>query len=163
MHQLVSRHVATAALTLAVAFPLSLSAQRGGGQGGPDNRPEVLFKVDLPSDDARLQALKKEAIRKIDSMATFTQQMVDMVFSFAEPGFQEVETSNYLTGILEKNGFKVTRGVAGIPTAWTATWGSGKPVISLGSDIDDIPQATQKPGVGYRDPLVAGAPGHGEG
>src|SRR4029078_660898 len=98
-----------------------------------------------------------------DSMAVFTQQMVDQVFSFGEPGFQEEETSKYLTGILEKNGFKVTRGVAGIPTAFMATWGSGKPVISLGSDIDDIPQANQKPGVGDRDPLVKGAPGHGEG
>ena len=55
------------------------------------------------------------------------------------------------------------RGVAGIPTAWIATWGSGKPVISLGSDIDDIPQASQKPGVGYHDPMIDGAPGHGEG
>ena len=154
----------TAAATLMFAAALPLAAQgRGGAQAGPDNRPEVTFKVDLPADDARLAALKKEAIRKVDSMATFTQQMVDMVFSFAEPGFQEEETSKYLTGILEKHGFKVTRGVAGIPTAWTATWGSGKPVISLGSDIDDIPQATQKPGVGYRDPLTAGAPGHGEG
>jgi aminobenzoyl-glutamate utilization protein B len=44
-----------------------------------------------------------------------------------------------------------------------ASWGSGKPVISLGSDIDDIPQASQKPGVGWHDPLIEGAPGHGEG
>ena len=161
MHQRVTLTTAGFALLLGAALPLA--AQGRGGQQGADNRPEVLFKVDLPSDDARLQALKKEAIRKIDSMATFTQQMVDMVFSFAEPGFQEVETSNYLTGILEKNGFKITRGVAGIPTAWTATWGSGKPVISLGSDIDNIPQASQKPGVGYKDPIVGGAPGHGEG
>src|SRR5207244_3486668 len=76
-----------------------------------------------------------------------TQQMVDQVFSFAELGFQEFDTSNYLTGILEKNGFKLERGYAGIPTAWTATWGSGKPVNAIGSDIDDIPQASQKPGV----------------
>jgi aminobenzoyl-glutamate utilization protein B len=76
---------------------------------------------------------------------------------------QEVETSKYLTGLLEQNGFKVERGVGGIPTAFVARWGSGKPVISLGSDIDDIPQAGQKPGVGYRDPIVANAPGHGEG
>ena len=48
-------------------------------------------------------------------------------------------------------------------TGWTARWGSGKPVIALGSDQDGIPQASQKPGVAYRDPLVAGAPGHGEG
>src|SRR4051794_41569850 len=45
----------------------------------------------------------------------------------------------------------------------TATFGSGKPVIALGSDIDCIPQASQKPGVAYHDPLIPGAPGHGEG
>jgi hypothetical protein len=89
--------------------------------------------------------------------------MVDMIFSYGELGFQEVETAKYLTGILEKEGFKIERNVAGIPTAWVATWGSGKPVIALGSDVDCIPQASQKPGVAYHDPLVEGAPGHGEG
>jgi aminobenzoyl-glutamate utilization protein B len=153
----------SATLAGGMLLPAGLVAQGRGGPGGPDNRPEVTFPVNLPPDDAKLQAMKKEAMRLVDSMATFTQQMVDQVFSFGEPGFQEFETSAYLTGILEKNGFKVTRGVAGIPTAWTATWGSGKPVISLGSDIDDIPQASQKPGVGYKDPIVATAPGHGEG
>jgi len=113
--------------------------------------------------DPRLAALKLEAAREIDGQAKLIQQMVDQVFSYAELGFQEFETSKYLSGILEKNGFKVERGVAGIPTAFVAKWGSGKPVISLGSDIDDIPQATNKPGVGYRDPIIAGAPGHGEG
>ena len=96
-------------------------------------------------------------------MKEFTQQIVDQVFSFGELGFQEFETSRYCIGILKKNGFAVQEGIAGIPTAWMATWGSGKPVIALGSDIDGIPQASQKPGVSYRDPLVAGAPGHGEG
>ena len=91
------------------------------------------------------------------------QVMVDSVFSFGELGFQEFETSKYLTGILEKEGFQVERGVAGIPTAFVATWGHGKPVIALGSDIDDIPQASQKPGVAYHDPMIDGAPGHGEG
>src|SRR3970282_2700443 len=65
--------------------------------------------------------------------------------------------------ILEKEGFTIQRGVAGIPTAWTARFGSGQPVIALGSDIDGIPQASQKPGVAYRAPIVEGAPGHGEG
>jgi aminobenzoyl-glutamate utilization protein B len=65
--------------------------------------------------------------------------------------------------MLEKEGFHVERGVAGIPTAWVATWGSDKPVIALGSDIDCIPQASQKPGVAYHDPIIQGAPGHGEG
>ena len=89
--------------------------------------------------------------------------MVDSIFSFNELGFQEFETQRYVTDILELHGFTVERGIAGIPTAWVATWGSGSPVIALGTDIDGIPQASQKPGVAYRDPLVVGAPGHGEG
>src|SRR5215469_7955629 len=81
----------------------------------------------------------------VDKNAKLAQVMVDTVFSFGELGFQEVETSKYLTGILEKNGFKIERGISGIPTAWMATWGSGRPVIELGSDIDCIPQASQRP------------------
>src|SRR5688572_31807234 len=106
---------------------------------------------------------KREVATSVDGMAKLAQEMVDSVCSFAELAHQEVETSRYLTGVLEKNGFTVRRGVAGIPTAWLATWGSGRPVISLGSDIDGIPQASQKPGVPYREPLIAGGPGHGEG
>jgi aminobenzoyl-glutamate utilization protein B len=113
--------------------------------------------------DARLEAQKRDAMRAVDEMAKLAQEMVDSVFSFGELGFQEVETSRYLTGQLEKFGFKVQRGYAGIPTAWVATWGSGRPVIALGSDIDGIPQASQKPGVAYHDPILEGAPGHGEG
>lgn len=115
------------------------------------------------ADDANLAGLKRAAAEHVDSMAKLAQEAVDSVFSFGELGFQEVETSKYLTGVLEKNGFKVTRGVSGIPTAWVATFGSGKPVIALGSDIDGIPQSSQKPGVAYKDPIIEGAPGHGEG
>src|SRR5277367_1648388 len=108
-------------------------------------------------------SVKADLTGQIDAMKKQAQVMVDTVFSFAELGFQEFETSKYLTGILEAEGFKVDRGIAGIPTAWMATWGSGKPVIALGSDIDCIPQASQKPGVAYHDPMIEGAPGHGEG
>lgn len=111
----------------------------------------------------RESAMKADLGGQIDSMKKQAQVMVDTVFSFGELGFQEFETSKYLSGILEKQGFKVERGVTGIPTAFMATWGEGKPVIALGSDIDDIPQASQKPGVAYHDPIVEGAPGHGEG
>ena len=113
--------------------------------------------------DAKLQALKQQASAEIDGMAQLTQQMIDQVYSFGELGFQEIETSRYLTGVLRKNGFAVTEGVAGMPTAWMATWGSGKPIIALGSDIDGLPQTNQKPGVPRHEPLVEGAPGHGEG
>jgi aminobenzoyl-glutamate utilization protein B len=114
-------------------------------------------------DPPRLAALKTEAIAAVEARAVFTQQVVDSIFSFGELGFQEVETSRYLTDILRTHGFTVQQGVAGMPTAWVATWGSGKPVIALGSDIDAIPQASQRPGVAYHSPLVEGAPGHGEG
>jgi aminobenzoyl-glutamate utilization protein B len=113
--------------------------------------------------DPRLDRLKADVARAIDARAKLAQQMVDQVFSFGELGMQEIETSKYLAGILEQNGFRVERGVAGIPTAWVARWGSGSPVIALGSDIDGIPQASQKPGTASHSTIVTGAPGHGEG
>ena len=114
-------------------------------------------------DSGKLAEQKKDAVKGVDEMAKLAQEMVDSVFSFGELGMQEVETSKYLTAQLEKFGFKITRGQSGIPTAWVATYGSGKPVIALGSDIDGIPQSSQKPGVAYHDPIIEGAPGHGEG
>jgi aminobenzoyl-glutamate utilization protein B len=113
--------------------------------------------------DPRQTALKAEAVAGVEDLHDYTQKMVDSVFSFGELGFQEVETSRYLTNILRQQGFTIEQGIAGIPTAWIASYGSGKPVIALGSDIDGIPQGSQKPGVAYHDPLIEGAPGHGEG
>jgi aminobenzoyl-glutamate utilization protein B len=125
--------------------------------------PLLAQQSTTPPQAANLPALKAEAVAEIDKMQTLTQQMVDQIFSFSELGFQEVETSRYLTALLEKNGFQVERGIAGIPTAWLATYGSGKPVVAFITDVDCIPRASQKPGVAYHDPIVEGAPGHGEG
>ncbi|HEX7089166.1 MAG TPA: amidohydrolase [Longimicrobiales bacterium] len=111
----------------------------------------------------RLNRLLEEVTAEVEANRKLTQVMVDKIFSFSELGFQEVETSRYLVNLLRQNGFQVEEGISGIPTAWWATWGSGEPVIALGSDIDGIPKASQKPGVAYHDPLVEGAPGHGEG
>jgi aminobenzoyl-glutamate utilization protein B len=121
-------------------------------------KPEKLAKV-----DSRLESLKHEALAGVESRTVLAQQMVDQIFSYAELGFQEVETNRYLIDLLKTNGFAVQEGIAGIPTAFMASWGSGKPVLALGSDIDCIPQASQKPGVAYHDPIIEGAPGHGEG
>lgn len=112
---------------------------------------------------SKVEAMKTKALQIVESKAKNIQEMVDMVFSFGELGFQEFETSKYLTGILEKNGFTIERNLSGIPTSWMAKWGTGSPVIALGSDIDCIPKASQKPGVAYKSPIVEGAPGHGEG
>jgi aminobenzoyl-glutamate utilization protein B len=149
---------AAAALTLCSTVASAQTASPGARSTAAAPAPST------PAPDSpKLAGYKTEAIGSVDGMAKLAQEMVDSVFSFGELGFQEVETSRYLTGVLEKNGFTIKRGASDIPTAWVATWGSGKPVIALGSDIDGIPQASQKPGVGYRDPMIVGAPGHGEG
>ena len=140
-------------LALATAGP---QAQRRGG--AVPTTPFVPPKI-----EPRIAQMKDLAAAEVQANFDLGQQMVDTVFSFGELGFQEFETQKYLTGILEQNGFTIERGVAGIPTAWTAKWGSGHPIVALGSDVDCIPQASQKPGVAYHDPIIEGAPGHGEG
>jgi len=114
-------------------------------------------------DQNKIDRIKAELVRNIDTKSKDAQVMVDKVFSYAELGFQEIETSKYLTDILANNGFEIEHGISGIPTAWWAKWGSGKPVIAIGSDLDCIPKASQYPGVAYHKAIVEGAPGHGEG
>ncbi len=125
-----------------------------------------IASLQLPASPVHAQAspeLKASVAAGIDKRAKLVQEMVDSLYSFAEPGFQEYRTAEYLTGILEKNGFVIKRGVAGIPTAWTATWGSDGPLIALGSDVDALLGLSQVPGSPALKPQVEGAPGHGEG
>ncbi|MPZ17320.1 MAG: peptidase dimerization domain-containing protein [Luteitalea sp.] len=148
--------------TVWLAGLITLSVGGAVPQAGQQAPSETSAKTSV---DPRVATLKEAVADDIRSQAMYDlgQQMVDMVFSFGELGFQEFETQKYLTGILEEHGFTIETGVAGIPSAWVARWGSGKPVLAMGSDVDGIPQASQKPGVAYRDPLIDGAPGHGEG
>ncbi len=111
----------------------------------------------------RLTRLRAEALDGVDARRDVIQQMVDSLFSFAELGFQEFESQRYITEILKEGGFEIEVGTAGMPSAWLARWGSGSPVIALGSDVDGIPKSSQMPGVAYRQPMIEGAPGHGEG
>ena len=126
--------------------------------GLPEPAPQVTVAASLV-ENPRLEELKDEVVVDVESRRDFTQQMVDMIYSFNELGFQEFETQRYVTDILKDHGFEVEYGVAGIPSAWWATWGAGAPVIAIGTDVDGIPQASQKPGVAYREPLVEGGPG----
>lgn len=149
-----------ASLLLALsATAVSAQPPTGGGAAAPTTAAPA-----APV-DPRLEKLKAEAMQMVEARSKQVQEIVDMLFSFQELGFQEFETQKYLTTLLQKEGFTVEKGTAGIPSAWTAKWsyGTGKPEISLGSDVDGIPQASSKPGVGFRDPMIAGGPGHGEG
>lgn len=112
----------------------------------------------------QIEKLKTEVAALVDDNKKLAQVMVDKIFSFSELGFQEVESSKYLTEILAENGFEIENSISGIPTAWFAKWSNGEgPTIALGSDVDCIPKASQYPGVAYHKPIVEGAPGHGEG
>ena len=116
-----------------------------------------------PAVDDRVEQLREEVLAGVDERRGFIQRMVDSQFSFGELGFQEFETQRYLTGILEREGFEIELGTAGMPSAWLARWGSGRPVVALGSDVDGIPRSSQVPGAAYRQPQIEGAPSHGEG
>ena len=156
MHSSRSSQLTLIALFAAIAVTLAAAPQQRPA-------PAPAAPAQAAPADPKLDQMKRDVGLEVDGMQENIQKMNDTVFSFAEPGFQEVETSKYLSGILRQNGFTVQEGVAGIPTAFVARWGSGKPVIALGSDIDDIPQASQKPGVAWHEPIIEGAPGHGEG
>ena len=114
-------------------------------------------------DMAKIEAIKDEVSLSVEKNEKLVQEIVDSLFSFSELGFQEYETQRYISEVLLDNGFRVEKGVAGLPSGWIAKWGSGHPIIALGTDVDGIPKASQKPGVAYKAPLIEGAPGHGEG
>ncbi len=87
----------------------------------------------------------------------------DAIWSYAELGLEEYKSSKLLADVLENAGFKVDRGVAGMPTAFIAEWshGNGRPTIGFLGEFDALPMLSQKAGVPQKDPVVPGAPGHG--
>lgn len=119
--------------------------------------------VPLVAQQPTREALRQEAGERASAQSKLVQTITDSIFSFSELGYQEFETARYVTDILRDNGFRITEGVAGMPTAFVAEWGEGSPVIGLMADIDGLPETSQKPGVAYHDPLIDGGPGHGEG
>jgi len=103
---------------------------------------------------------KEVALSWIDENERRIVEISDEIWEFAEVGLLEHKTSKLLSDEIEKNGFSIERGVAGMPTAFVATWGSGHPVIGVLGELDALPGLSQKP-VPYREPLKEGAPGHG--
>jgi len=85
----------------------------------------------------------------------------DTIWNFAELGMQEFKSSAILIKTLEEEGFHVDKGVAGMPTCFVATWGSGKPVIGILGEFDALPGLSQKGLSPLQIPVVEGAPGHG--
>ena len=107
-----------------------------------------------------LASAKNDISIFLDDHAEEFSSVADAIWSYAELGFQEFKSSDALKQLLEKYGFKVEMGVAGMPTAIVATWGTGSPVIGFTGEYDALPGLSQK-AVSHKDPIVEGAPGHG--
>src|ERR1700716_743201 len=83
------------------------------------------------------------------------------LWEYAESGLHEDRSAAAIEELLQKEGFKVERNVAGMPTAFVATAGSGSPVVAIMAEYDALPGLSQKPGESKKDPAKEGAPGHG--
>jgi len=107
-----------------------------------------------------LTASKKTVIQSVDNHASDLITISDKIWAAEETAFNEVQSSKLLADYAEANGFKVERGVAEMPTAFVATYGSGSPVIGILGEFDALPGLSQNK-VPTKSPLHEGQPGHG--
>jgi aminobenzoyl-glutamate utilization protein B len=109
---------------------------------------------------ADTETLKTEVVESIDNQSGQMIEISDKIWEYAETALREYQSSALLADYAEAQGFEVTRGVAGLPTAFTARYGSGKPVIGIMGEYDALPGISQK-AVPYKEALTEGAAGHG--
>ena len=117
-------------------------------------RPALIAQRGAPDDRASLiQSIEA----KRESYATVAKQ----IWGFAEVGYQEQKSSALLQQQLRAAGFQVKAGVADIPTAFVATFGSGKPIIGVVGEFDALPGLSQEAQTAQRHAIEENAPGHG--
>lgn len=119
----------------------------------------TLFTFNLVSAQ-KISSSKKAIIASIEKHEAELIKISDEIWGLAEEAFEETKSSEILASYAEKNGFTVERGVAGMPTAFVATYGTGKPVISVLGEFDALPGISQK-SEPTKSPLNEGAAGHG--
>ena len=114
----------------------------------------------FPQKKAKLSKNKAAIQASVEKHKAALIKISDEIWSSAELAFEEYQSSKLLADYAEQNGFKVERGVAGMPTAFVATFGAGKPVISVLGEFDALPGISQK-AQPTKEPLNVGAGGHG--
>jgi aminobenzoyl-glutamate utilization protein B len=107
-----------------------------------------------------LEKTKRDALSWVDENEKRVVEVSDEIWEFTELGFIEHKSAKLLSDTLERHGFAVERGVAGIPTAFVATWGRGGPIIGVMGEYDALMGVSQKK-VPVREPIVEGGNGHG--
>jgi len=114
----------------------------------------------LPLAAQKMNANKKAVVKSIEKHEAELIKISDAIWAAAETAFEEDQSAKLLADYAEANGFMVERGVAGMPTAFVATYGSGKPVISVLGEFDALPGISQK-AQPTKEALNDGAAGHG--
>jgi aminobenzoyl-glutamate utilization protein B len=121
----------------------------------------VFFSVHVEAQKKpKINKNKQSVIALVDAKYDELTALSDAIWGFEEIAFRETKSSEALATYAEEQGFKVTRGVAEIPTAFIAEYGSGKPVIGVLGEFDALPGLSQNT-VPYKEPRNEGAPGHG--
>ena len=104
--------------------------------------------------------LKKDLLNSIEEKTLELTSLSDKIWEAAEVAFREDKSAEYLIEYAEANGLTIERGLAGMPTAFTASYGEGKPVIGIIGEFDALPGLSQTTAP-YRDELIEGGAGHG--
>jgi aminobenzoyl-glutamate utilization protein B len=97
----------------------------------------------------------------LDGSRARWEEVADTIWDYSETSLKETKSVALLSKLLEKEGFTVTRGVAGMPTAFVASAGSGAPVIGILAEYDALPGLSQKGGEVTKSPRVTGGAGQG--
>ncbi|MDH5306280.1 MAG: amidohydrolase [Myxococcales bacterium] len=120
-----------------------------------------MFALTLsPTQVAAASLAKEKAVASIDRQATQMATLSDEIWAFAETALRETRSAALLADYAEAQGFKVVRGVAQLPTAFVASYGSGRPILGIMGEYDALPGISQK-AQPRKEALTAGAPGHG--
>lgn len=104
---------------------------------------------------------KRSIVEYLDERSSDFYRLSDTIWENAEIRFREKKSAEDYRSFLEKEGFSVTVGLAGLKTAFSARWGSGKPVIGFLGEYDALPGLSQKAGVAVKEPLESDGNGHG--
>lgn len=123
----------------------------------------LLFSLLTHQAQAQAPREKQAALEWLSQPETVAKfgRISDAIWSYAELGLQEHKSSALLIKTLEEAGFKVEKGLAGMPTCFVASYGTGKPVVGILAEFDALPTLSQQGRTPKHSPVVAGAPGHG--
>lgn len=109
---------------------------------------------------AAVTATKEAAVESVEAHGSELVELSDRIWAYAETALKEFESAELLAAYAEQQGFDVERGISGMPTAFIASYGSGRPIIAVMGEYDALPGISQK-AVPEKMPLEAGAGGHG--